>query len=171
MGRLIDDLLRYSRLGRRAFSLQSVNPLDVLSKVIKTLADRIAESDAQIAIPEAMPLVHGDQTLVEQIFTNLLENALMYRRSGTPLRVEIRGTVTDDHVVIEMSDNGIGIPSEYHHKIFNMFQRLHSYDEYPGTGIGLAIVRKSANLMDGEVWVESDAALGSRFFVKLTQAK
>jgi light-regulated signal transduction histidine kinase (bacteriophytochrome) len=171
MGRLIDDLLRYSRLGRRALRLGTVSPLDVLSAVMKTLAGRIAETNAQVAIPQAIPRVRGDRTLIEQIFTNLFENALMYRSAEAPLRVEIRGTVTDDHVVIEVSDNGIGIQPEYHEKIFNMFQRLHGYDEYPGTGVGLAIVRKAAKLMDGDIWVESDVGQGSRFFVKLHLSK
>ncbi|MBM4329268.1 MAG: PAS domain S-box protein, partial [Deltaproteobacteria bacterium] len=171
MGRLIDDLLRYSRLERRAVQLQTINPLAVLGKAIKTLTERIAESGAEIAIPEDMPVAYGDATLLEQIFTNLLGNALTYRRSeGTP-RIQIGATVRHGYVVIEVSDNGIGIAPEYQEKIFNMFQRLHSYEEYPGTGIGLAIVRKSANLMNGQVWVESELGHGSRFFVKLIQAK
>jgi len=171
MGRLIDDLLRYSRLGRRAVRLQAVNPLGVVSRAIKTLTERIAESGAEIVIPEDMPVVHADPTLLEQIFTNLLENALTYRKSEGTLRIQISATVRDGYVVIEVSDNGIGISPEYHQKVFNMFQRLHSYDEYPGTGIGLAIVRKSATLMYGEVWVESEVGQGSRFFIKLAQAK
>jgi len=171
MGRLIDDLLRYSRLERPAVQLQTINPLAVLGKAIKTLTERIAESGAEIAIPEDMPVAYGDATLLEQIFTNLLGNALTYRRSeGTP-RIQIGATVRHGYVVIEVSDNGIGIAPEYQEKIFNMFQRLHSYEEYPGTGIGLAIVRKSANLMNGQVWVESELGHGSRFFVKLIQAK
>ncbi|MEW6112658.1 MAG: ATP-binding protein, partial [Thermodesulfobacteriota bacterium] len=171
MGRLIDDLLKYSRLGRRALSLQAVNPLVILRQVTKTLADRIEGLGAKIVIPGTIPAVQGDPTLVEQIFANLVENALLYRRSGVAPIVEVTGTAADGHVVIEVSDNGIGISPEYHQKIFNMFQRLHSYDDYPGTGIGLAIVRKSANLMDGDVWVESEPGCGSRFFVKLIQAK
>jgi PAS domain S-box-containing protein len=171
MSRLIDDLLRYSRLGRRAVRLQALDPLASLRRSIKTLAGRIAESGAEIGIPEEMPAVHGDQTLMEQIFTNLLENALMYRRSrGTP-RIQVDAAVSDGYVVIEVSDDGIGISPEYHQKIFNMFQRLHSHDEYPGTGIGLAIVRKSVSLMDGGVWLQSDVGQGSRFFVRLAQAR
>ncbi len=75
--------------------------------------------------------------------------------------------VEDNHVVFKVSDNGIGIPLEYQEKIFNMFQRLHSEEEYPGTGIGLATVRKSVELLGGSVWVESKVGEGSTFFVRL----
>lgn len=170
MDRLIDDLLRYSRLGRRVIRLHAINPLQAIDRVVKTLFDRIIESGAELVIPEEMPQVHGDLTLLEQIFTNLLENALTYRSADKLPRIQISSKVTNGHVVIEVSDNGIGIPPAYHQKIFNMFQRLHSQEDYPGTGIGLAIVKKSSNLMDGHVWVESNEGHGSRFFLKLAHA-
>lgn len=170
MDRLIDDLLRYSRLGRRVIRLHAINPLQAIERAVKTLSERIIESGAELAVPEDMPPVHGDLTLLEQIFTNLLENALTYSSTGKIPRIEISSIVTDGHVVIEVSDNGIGITPAYHQKIFNMFQRLHSQEDYPGTGIGLAIVKKSCNLMDGHVWVESDEGHGSRFFIKLAHA-
>src|SRR4030095_15691204 len=97
----------------------------------------------------------------------LLDNALTYRRRDVQLRVMVGCQPQDGYSTVTVSDNGIGIPAEYHQKIFNMFQRLHSNDEYPGTGIGLAIVKKSVELIGGDVWVESVVGEGSSFHVKL----
>lgn len=171
MDRLINDLLRYSRLGHRVTNLHAINPLVPIERAVKTLSERITKAGAGIAIPANMPLVYGDLTLLEQVFTNLLENAITYRSSERTPLIRISAEVTDSLVVIEVTDNGIGIPSQYHQKIFNMFQRLHSHDDYPGTGIGLAIVKKSASMMNGEVWVESKEGVGSSFFVKLALAR
>ena len=111
--------------------------------------------------------MRGDPTLLRQIFTNLLDNALTYRRPGVPHRVEVQCETNRDYVLIRVVDTGIGIAPEFHDKIFNIFQRLHSVEAYPGTGVGLAIVRKSAELMGGQVWVESNAGEGSAFYVRL----
>jgi signal transduction histidine kinase len=107
---------------------------------------------------------------LSQIFANLLENALMYRHPLDPPRIVVDFRVEGHEAVIGVVDNGLGIASEYHKKIFNMFQRLHSYEEYAGTGIGLAIVKKSVHLLGGEVWVESEEGQGSCFFVRLRLA-
>jgi len=104
------------------------------------------------------------------VFTNLIVNALTYRRREVPLTVDVSCQVEGDDAVIRVADNGIGIRPEYLEKIFNMFQRLHSQDAYPGTGIGLAIVKKSVELLGGEVWVESVPGEGSTFCVKLPVA-
>ena len=167
MSRLINDLLAYSRVGREAVRLQPVPLNDLFTQIFGDLAARSAEADAEITIQRNLPIVRGDPTLLRQIFANLLDNALIYRRKDTPLRVTVISQDKGDNVVIRVVDNGVGIPSEYHEKIFNMFQRLHSDEEYPGTGIGLAIVKKSVSLLGGEVWVESVVGKGSAFCVKL----
>ncbi len=101
------------------------------------------------------------------MFTNLLENAIKYHKPGLPPQVSLTYYNQDKYVVFKVSDNGIGIPPEYQEKIFIMFQRLHSEEEYPGTGVGLATVRKSVTLLRGSVWVESKVGEGSTFFVRL----
>ena len=128
------------------------------------------EIGAELSLPEKLPTVNGDQTLLSEIFTNLLDNALTYRRRDVPLRVAVSCQLHDDSAIISVSDNGLGIPSEYHQKIFNVFQRLHNEDEYPGTGIGLAIVKKSVELLGGQVWVESFVGEGSSFHVRLQRS-
>jgi PAS domain S-box-containing protein len=167
MGHLIDDLLRYSRLGRQAVRHQPVPMGDVLAQVADSLAGRVAETGAHLSLPDDLPVVQGDQTLLGQIFTNLLDNALTYHRSGVPPQVVVSCQAEADHVILSVADNGIGIPPEFHEKIFNIFQRLHSQDEYPGTGIGLAIVKKVVGLLGGQVWVESVVGEGSTFYVEL----
>jgi signal transduction histidine kinase len=167
MAKLIDDLLMYARIGRKAVRHEPVELRGVLLPVKENLASRIAEIGAELTLPEHLPTVSGDQILLSEIFTNLLDNALIYRRQNVQLRVTVGCQLQNGYSTITVSDNGIGIPPEYHQKIFNMFQRLHSEDEYPGTGIGLAIVKKSVELLGGEVWVESVVGEGSSFHVRL----
>jgi signal transduction histidine kinase len=167
MSRLIDDLLVYARLGRTSVRHQSVSLSSLLSQITKDLAARITETGAALDLPEELPVVRGDPTLLNQIFTNLFGNAFTYHRSDLPPLVTVTWRAEGDNIVISVSDNGIGIPPEHHDKIFNMFQRLHSDDDYPGTGIGLAIVKKSVELLGGRVWVESVVNQGSTFSVQL----
>jgi len=155
MGLLITDLLEYSRIGRRAVVLRPVSLKQSFLEISEMLAGKIAETGAAVIIPDHLPVVVGDPGLLRQVFTNLLENALLFRKKDVPLQVEIGYTEGEDEVTVTVADNGIGIPEEFHEKIFKMFQRLHGDEEYPGTGIGLAIVRKAMNLMKGYVRVAS----------------
>lgn len=169
MGELIDDLLTYSRLGRSAVGRGPIPLGEVLHVLVVDFSAQIQECQGILEVAADLPVVLGDRTMLHQIFTNLLQNALTYHNSDVPLHVAVTWQTVDDAVLICVSDNGIGIAPEYHEKIFNIFQRLHSDDEYPGTGIGLATVKKCAALLDGQVWVESEPGDGSRFFVKLPQ--
>ena len=167
MGILIEDLLRYSRLGRKVLRSQPVRLDELLEQISRDLAGCIDEVGAEITIADGLPVVKGDPALLNTIFTNLIDNALTYHREGTPPRLAVGSRVEKGQVIVSVSDNGIGIAPEFHEKIFNMFQRLHSQEDYPGTGIGLAIVKKSVELLDGSVWVESVVGEGSTFYVKL----
>lgn len=170
MSTLIEDLLRYSRIGRSAIHLRPV-PLDaIVDNLNSTFAARITDSGAllQIERPLATPL--GDTTLIGQILGNLIENALVYRKPDTGPQITVSSRRSDAHVVISVADNGIGIEPEYHEKIFEAFQRLHSRAEYPGSGIGLAIVAKATHLMDGEVRLTSEPGEGARFDISLPAA-
>jgi PAS domain S-box-containing protein len=167
MGHLIDDLLSYSRLGRQAVRRAPVPLREILDPLARDLAGRLREIGGTLEIAEDLPTVTGDRTSLTQIFTNLLENAMTYRLAAAPSRVAVDSKADGDRVVVRVSDNGIGIPREHQEKIFNIFQRLHGEDEYPGTGIGLATVKKCAELLGGRVWVESVVGEGSIFFVEL----
>ena len=170
MGNLIDDLLKFSRLGRKAIKIGNVSLDDVFEAVIETLSDPIKKTAAQVNIPEKMPVIRGDITLATHIFINLLGNAVKYHKPNELPCVDVGFEVEDPYLVLSVADNGIGIEPEYHEKIFNMFQRLHSQTDYPGTGIGLAAVKKAVQIMDGRVWVESKPGEGSVFKIKVLMA-
>jgi PAS domain S-box-containing protein len=167
MGHLIDDLLTYSRLGRASMRREPIPMRDALAPLVSDLEARLQQLGGSLEVQDQLPTVMGDKTLIQQIFSNLLENAMTYRRVGVPLKITVSAQSDDKSVTMRVTDNGIGIPPEYHEKIFNIFQRLHSDEEYPGTGIGLATVKKSVELLGGSVWVESTSGEGSTFFVQL----
>lgn len=167
MGYLIDDLLQYSRLGRRGVRRERVSLHEVFDPLAGDLAAHLAEIGGTLRIAADLPIVTGDRTLLSQVFTNLLENAITYRKPDVPVQVTVSCQTNDKDTIVCVSDNGIGIPSEYKEKIFDIFQRLHSEDEYPGTGIGLSNVKKSVELLGGRVWVESVVGKGSKFFIQL----
>jgi signal transduction histidine kinase len=167
MGRLIDDLLSYSRLGRQALVLKPVSLAVVLAEVARSLELRAADSGATLCIADDLPVVCGDRTLLSQIFTNLLDNALTYRKPDVPVKVGVTWTSVGDKVIVTVADNGIGIAPEHFDSIFNVFQRLHTQDAYPGTGIGLAVVKKAVEVQGGKIGVESMPGVGSTFRVEL----
>ncbi|MFH1115751.1 MAG: ATP-binding protein [Pseudomonadota bacterium] len=171
MDRLINDLLAYSRLGRKAVNWELVSLKDVVSQVIDNLSDRVQRSGADLILPDEMPVIDGVRTLLSRILSNLLDNALAYHRDDVPPKIVIDVHTDEDFVVLSVRDNGLGIAPESRDKIFNVFQRLHRDESYPGTGIGLAVVRKSAEMLGGNVWVESTVGEGSEFFVRLPLKK
>jgi PAS domain S-box-containing protein len=169
MGALIEDLLKYSRIGRTSVNREPVLLEDILAHAVSDLEGRIQQVAASMELPppQSVPEIVSDQTLLSQVFTNLIDNSLVYHQQDVPPHIKITCKEVAGSICIGVSDNGIGIPAEYHDKIFNVFQRLHSVDEYPGTGIGLAIVKKSVDLLGGRVWVESNVGQGSTFWVEL----
>lgn len=167
MGALIDDLLLYLRVGRSAIRSQPVPLSPLLKQAVGTLAKRIASSGARVEVIEPLATPVGDTTLVGQILANLLENALTYHRPGVAPRIRVAAWQEGEAIVIEVQDEGIGIAHEYQQKVFEVFQRLHSDEQYPGTGVGLAIVRKAARMMGGDVTVESLQSRGCAFRVRL----
>jgi PAS domain S-box-containing protein len=167
MGQLIDDLLAYSRLGRAGVHCAPVALGDIFRPLAEEFAGRVKEIGGTLKIADDLPVVMGDKTLLTQIFTNLLGNALTYRRADVPAHVSVTHQTEAKTVTIRVCDNGIGVPPEHYEKIFNIFQRLHSDEDYPGTGIGLATVKKSVEMLGGRLWVESEVGQGSTFFIKL----
>jgi len=167
MGHLIDDLLTYSRLGRDGVRHVPVSLASLMAFLKKEMQNHLDELQGELEIADGLPTVMGDQTLLTQVFTNLLENAVTYHKPEIPPKVTVDWQEEGDHVVVRIHDHGIGIPVEYHEKIFHMFQRLHSESEYPGTGIGLANVKKCLDLLNGSVAVESVVGQGSTLIVRL----
>lgn len=167
MDRLIDELLNYTRIEHRAVRLKPVALERIMQQALENVSERATALQAEIQVIGKLPIVSGDATLLNQIFLNLLENALTYH--AVDRRPMIKIHCTDDHYncVLSIHDNGIGIAEKHRERIFQIFQRLHSDEEYPGTGIGLALVRKAVEMLKGRVWVESVVGEGSIFYVQL----
>ena len=168
MQTLIDDLLRFSRVGTRGEELVPVHASEPLARALETLQGRIDEAGAVVEAG-ALPTVMGDHLQLTQLFQNLLSNALKYRRDEPP-RVMVAARIEGGDAIFSVADNGLGIEEKYAERIFTIFQRLHTRQEYPGTGIGLAICQKIVERHGGRIWVESDGATGSTFFFALPVA-
>jgi PAS domain S-box-containing protein len=167
MDRLIEDLLEYSRLGHSEPRFEPLSLNDIVDRVLGDLAVRIVAEEAVIKKAEHPPIVLGDSGLLMRILSNLVDNALTFRKKGEAARIRIDWAETPGTWEISVADEGIGIDSCHHEKIFEIFLRLHDQETYPGTGIGLAAVRRSAELMGGTVKVRSELGAGSTFTLVL----
>jgi PAS domain S-box-containing protein len=165
MQTLIDDLLAYSRVGTRGEPFIPTSMNSVLSKAIANLEVAIEESHA-VVTHDQLPTVLGDESQLIQLFQNLLGNAIKFRGDDAPV-IHVGVEETKDGWVFSVRDNGIGIDMKNAERIFTVFQRLHARDEYPGTGIGLAVVKKIVERHGGRIWVESALAQGSTFYFTL----
>lgn len=165
----IRDLLELSRVNSERAEMQAVNLDDVFEAVSRQMAKDIADSGAQIT-RMALPNVHGDRKMLEQLFQNLISNALKFQKGGQQPRLDIRATAAHGTWRIAFCDNGIGISKGSLREIFVMFRRLHAADKFSGTGIGLAICKKIVDLHHGSIEVQSELGQGSAFTVILPMA-
>ncbi|MEM7534931.1 MAG: ATP-binding protein [Chloroflexota bacterium] len=169
---LVDDLLTLSRIGRNESRPEPVHLGNLLHELIGTLnfanfSENGNDSDVDIDITSTWPLFESQPFLLRQIFQNLIQNSLKFNISATK-QVAIGWRLLESNdIEIFVRDNGIGIDAKYHTKIFGIFQRLHTHDEYEGTGIGLAIVQKATEKLHGKIRVESASGKGSTFFITL----
>src|SRR4051795_12497908 len=167
---LIDDLLRYSRIGSVEVERVPVDADEVLDGVLRSLEGAILERGATVT-HGPLGTVHGDATQLGQLLQNLVANAIKFARPDVP--AEVRVERVDDprewHVVVR--DNGIGIEERYAERIFKMFGRLHGREAYEGTGIGLALCRRIADRHGGSIWVESTPGSGSAFHVSIPDGR
>jgi light-regulated signal transduction histidine kinase (bacteriophytochrome) len=162
MQSLINALLSYSRVGTQGKAFELTDCEKVLDGTLASLKKAIEESDAEIT-RGALPTVMGDPAQLGQLFQNLIGNAIKFRNHGRPA-VRIAAERRGKEWLFSVADNGIGIDAKYAERVFVMFQRLHSKDDYPGTGIGLAVCKKIVERHGGKIWVESVPGAGSRFY-------
>jgi light-regulated signal transduction histidine kinase (bacteriophytochrome) len=175
LGRLIDDLLDLSRVGRVLNTLQTFDLNETVEMVRGDLANLIQRKNAQVRIAGPLPRVVGDPQRVAQLFNNLVGNGLKYNQAAAPevligASPATTGNGDGNPVVVYVRDNGIGIDPKYHEQIFGIFRRLHLPEEYEGTGAGLAICKKIVEAHGGRIWVESQPGQGSTFFFTLQSA-
>ena len=165
MQQLIVDLLAYSRIGRQGKQFTEVDLDQVLDRALANLRVVIEETGAEI-LHAPLPKVQGDLTLLTQIFQNLIGNGLKFRGEAKPV-IEISVSPQGREWQFAISDNGIGIAPQDFERVFVVFQRLHSRDTYPGTGIGLSVVKKIVERHGGRIWVESGLGKGTTFYFTL----
>ncbi len=169
MNILIKDLLSYSRITTHANPSKIVNLEKIIKDALYNLQEAIKESGAVITY-DKMPILKVDKTQFIQLFQNLLSNAIKFRREELP-RIHIGVRKINDEWLFSVKDNGIGIESKFFDKLFNIFYRLHTKEEYPGTGIGLPICKKIVQRYGGKIWVESEFGKGSTFYFTIIQEK
>jgi light-regulated signal transduction histidine kinase (bacteriophytochrome) len=170
MQNLINDLLTYSRVGTRGGTpLARVDLNHILEDVLRLLRVPISESGAKIVYSD-LPIVRADGSQLELVLQNLISNAIKFRAEGEPIiSVSCRRQFTESvpQWVVTVADNGLGIEPQYFERIFVMFQRLHTREEFPGTGIGLAICKKIVERHGGRIWLESEVGKGTKFHFTL----
>jgi signal transduction histidine kinase len=167
MAQLIDDLLAYARVERREFQFARITLAPFIDDLLAEQRDDFERYGAQVTKQIAAVTVRADIEGLGMAIRNLLQNALKFSRNAQPPRIEVNVIAGDDGVLITVRDNGIGFDMNYHERIFEMFQRLHRAEEFPGTGIGLAIVRKGVERMSGRVWATSKPGDGATFHLLL----
>jgi signal transduction histidine kinase len=169
MQQLIEDLLEYSRVGTKGKFFTETNTTELLQRVLNSLQMTIEESNAKISY-NGMPTLQADTTQLGQLFQNLIGNAIKFQGDETP-EIEILTEKQADEWHFTVRDNGIGIEERYFDRIFQIFQRLHRPQDYPGTGMGLAICKRIVERHGGKIWVESSPGIGSEFHFTLPERR
>jgi two-component system sensor histidine kinase/response regulator len=166
MGHLIDDLLALSRLGRTAIELSPIDMTDMAKSVFEELNASDSAQGTQFKV-ENIPPAQGDRALIRQVFVNLLSNATKYSRLKDQPVIEVGGRTENGNNLYFVKDNGAGFDMQYANKLFGVFQRLHSAQEFEGTGVGLAIVQRIIHRHGGRVWADGKVNEGATFYFTL----
>jgi light-regulated signal transduction histidine kinase (bacteriophytochrome) len=166
MGQLIDDLLAFSRLGRRELKMSDINMRALAEEVFEQQQISETERTARLTVEE-LPQAIGDRAMIREVLVNLFSNALKYSASQDSSFIGVAGRVEGDESIYSVKDNGVGFDMKYADKLFQVFQRLHSAEEFEGTGIGLALVQRIIHRHGGRVWAEGKVNEGATFYFSL----
>jgi PAS domain S-box-containing protein len=168
MRQIIQDLLEFSRAGRKTGSLEELDLNELINNIQLLYRKQIEEKNAVIEV-DKLPVITAHRAPVLQVFQNLIGNALKYTRKEVPVHIHIAAKEFINHWQFSIADNGIGIEKEYFDKIFIIFQRLHGKEEFSGTGIGLTISKKFIEKQGGKIWLKSEPGMGSTFYFTLSK--
>jgi len=166
MGNLIDALLTFSRLGRTGLKITELNSGDMVKKVLKIFDNELKGKNVEITVSE-LPKIKGDESLINQVWVNLISNALKYSRNREKAVIEIGGKVENGETIFHIKDNGVGFDMNYAEKLFGVFQRMHKATDFEGIGIGLANVNRIVTKHGGKCWAESEVDKGATFYFSL----
>ena len=170
MGQLIDDLLAFSRLVRRELKMSDINMHTLAEEIFEQQQIIETKSTARLAVEE-LPQAIGDRAMIREVLVNLFSNALKYSASQDSSFIGFAGRVEGDQSIYSVKDNGVGFDMKYADKLFQVFQRLHSAEEFEGTGIGLALVQRIVHRHGGHVWAEGEVDKGAVFYFSLPKGK
>lgn len=170
MGKLIDGLLGFTRSGKVDIEYQRLDMNDIISALIKPIQDRDAEKKIVFNV-SPLPKAYGDLEMFKSVWGNLLDNAVKFSKTREHIEISIGAKERSDETVYYIKDNGVGFNATYASKLFTLFQRLHSKDEYEGTGIGLAILKRVLTRHGGKIWAESVLGEGATFYFSLPNRK
>jgi light-regulated signal transduction histidine kinase (bacteriophytochrome) len=165
MGVLIDDLLAFSRLGKKEMQRSEINMNDLVEAAVNEIG-KSTNHKAEIRIGKLLP-IKADYALINQVIVNLVSNAVKYSSKQEKPLVKIDSESKGGSTIYSISDNGVGFNMEYAHKLFGVFQRLHTMEEFEGTGVGLAIVQRVITKHGGKVWAESTVGKGATFYFSI----
>lgn len=169
--KMMDDLLTYSRIGRHNFKIEPVSLKKSIEKAEKLIG--IKYGAEQFKIRKSLGShdeISADKELLVKLFYSLIDNALKFN-NGFKTEIDIEAGENETHWILTVKDNGVGIDKEYHGKIFGIFTKLHGQNEYPGSGIGLALCEKIAKRHQGEIWVHSELGKGAAFNISIAKKK
>lgn len=168
MSKLIKDLLSFSRQANAEITKRDVNMRELIDEVMHDISLSMPSSGTEIIIHD-LPNAFCDTSMLKQVWTNLISNAIKYSQKKPNPRVEIGATKENSHYVYFVKDNGAGFNMAHYNKLFSIFQRLHTESEFSGTGIGLAVVKRIIERHDGRIWAESEIGQGSSFYFTLKE--
>lgn len=166
MGQLIDDLLTFSRLGRKELRKESIHVQEMVESICIEIKEANSIRDIQFMISNLVP-AHGDKVAINQVWVNLISNAVKYTKTKEQALIEIGSEINADELIYYIKDNGAGFDMRYADKLFGVFQRLHSDEEFEGTGVGLATVHRIVSKHDGRLWAEAEVDIGASFYFAL----
>ncbi len=166
MGQLIDDILLLSRAGRQEMNLGQLD-ISSLAKIVYSEFRQETDDKNIDFVVEDMPLVEADRSLITQVLTNLIGNSIKFTKQTENPKIEVGYTEEEEYYVFHVKDNGAGFNMKYYDKLFGLFQRLHSQEEFEGTGVGLSIVQRIISRHNGRVWGEGEVGKGATIYFSL----
>jgi PAS domain S-box-containing protein len=169
MGKLIDDLLSFSRIGRQEIKKTKIEMKNIVTKAMKDLANDASGRKIELVVGD-LPIIQGDRPLMSQAIVNLLSNAIKFTKNRAVANIEVSGRKEGDEIIYSVKDNGAGFDMKYVGKLFGVFQRLHTANEFEGTGVGLAIVQRIIHKHGGRVWAEGKVNEGATFYFALPES-